>query len=244
MNTAEHSRRGCFLRTRAGIVCFILLVTAVAAVVPMLLPGAVGGFGSMGLMLLLIFGGRAFKGSGPAEIGLGRPASWARTLGLALVYSLVAFVVFRLTLEGVFERLTGTERDLSRFAALEGDLPALLIELPIIWVAAAFFEEVYYRGFLITQIAALFGAQAPARQSALGLWVGTLVSAVLFAAVHGYQSLSGVLLTGVGALFFTWIFLRHGRNLWIPMLVHGIHDSSAMAFFYLGIYDRVTGLLF
>jgi membrane protease YdiL (CAAX protease family) len=108
----------------------------------------------------------------------------------------------------------------------------------MLWITAAFFEEVMFRGFLITNVEQILGNRK-------GSWiVGLIVSSLIFALVHGYQGVSGVVLTGVAALFLGLIFLFHGRNLWIPIFTHGLTDSSAAFLFYFDTYDQVTGVIF
>ncbi len=232
------SRLGAFLRSRPGRLAGLVAVTAVGIAGTALLPQPVGGGVVLVAVLAMVFGIAHAQGSTLGTLGLGRPASWRRTLGLAVLWSVTAFVLFRLVLEGVLERWTGVERDLSRFAYLEGDEGALLRLLPVLWLTAAFFEEVFFRGFLIPQIAALFARRR------LGLAVGVAISSFLFAALHSYQAMSGVLLTLAGAFFLASIFVAHRQNLWIPMLVHGLFDTSGALLVYLGAYERVTRWLF
>jgi membrane protease YdiL (CAAX protease family) len=211
---------------------------AVGFGVPQLIQSEAGGFISMILLLAIIFFSGWLKGTGLREIGLNRPESWPRSLLLGLLYALVIFLLFRIALEPILENLTGVERDLSRFDYLKGNLGALANTLVMLWITAAFFEEVMFRGFLITNVEQILGNRK-------GSWiVGLIVSSLIFALVHGYQGVSGVVLTGVAALFLGLIFLFHGRNLWIPIFTHGLTDSSAAFLFYFDTYDQVTGVIF
>ena len=128
---------GAFLSSRPGILAGLAATIVSGFAGAALLPTPWNGGVVMVVLLALVFAiTRAQRGRVPG-LGLGRPASWPRTLGLAVAWSAVAFVVFRLLLEGLLERWTGVERDLSRFAFLEGDVGALLRTLPLLWVTAA-----------------------------------------------------------------------------------------------------------
>jgi CAAX protease family protein len=226
-----------FLRHPAGRSLALVVVSA-TAFLPALVPEPLGVYLAMALMTVLIFGVTKAQGDGVAGVGLARPRSWGRTLALGVLYFGAAFLLLRVGLEPLLERWTGVERDLSRFAYLEGNGAALLQTLVMLWLTAGFWEELYFRGFLVPQIAALGGGRR------LGWALGIVLSSAAFAAAHGYQSVSGVVLTGVGGALLGGVFVAHGRNLWIPIVVHTLHDASGALFIYLGIYEHVTHLLF
>lgn len=193
---------------------------------------------SMLLTLVVIYLVGYFKGTGFAEIGLNRPESWIKTIWLGFVYAIVIFLLFRITLEPLLENVTGTERDLSRFDFLKGNLPALLQTLLLLWITAGFIEEVLFRGFLVTNIASMLSYKRA------GWILGVVVSSAIFALAHGYQGLSGILLTGSAGAFFVLIFLLNRKNLWVAIFAHGFTDSSGAIMVYLDVYDQVTSWLF
>lgn len=84
-------------------------------------------------------------------------------------------------------------------------------------VAAAFFEELYFRGFLYGQ---LF------RHTAIGFIASVLLGALLFGLIHLYQSndageLVGIfLITFLGAVLFAWAYTEWNYNLWVPIMLH------------------------
>lgn len=84
-------------------------------------------------------------------------------------------------------------------------------------VAAGFFEELYFRGFLFGQ---LF------RYTRLGFVGSVLAGAILFGLAHLYQGSSleetaGVfLITFAGGILFAWVFAEWQYNLWVPVFLH------------------------
>ncbi|WP_343632972.1 type II CAAX endopeptidase family protein [Fluviicola sp.] len=119
-------------------------------------------------------------------------------------------------------------------------------EILITAVAAAFFEEFIFRGFLFGQ---LF------RFTKLGFIPAILLGAFLFAAMHLYQSNDLPVLIGVfsttfmGAVLFAWLFAEWNFNLWIPVFLHFFMNLAWMLFavsdnafggFYANIFRLLT----
>jgi hypothetical protein len=90
-------------------------------------------------------------------------------------------------------------------------------------VFAAFFEELYYRGVFFGQIF---------RKTRLGFLPSLLVSAIIFASLHMYQSQDFATLTGIffttfmGAGLFAWLYVEWNYNLWVPIGLHFFMNLS------------------
>nr|WP_294859809.1 CPBP family intramembrane glutamic endopeptidase [uncultured Fluviicola sp.] len=120
-----------------------------------------------------------------------------------------------------------------------------LNEVLITGVAAAFFEEFIFRGFLFGQ---LF------RYTKLGFVPSILLGAFLFAAMHLYQSndlptLIGVFFTTfLGAVLFAWLFVEWNYNLWISIFLHFFMNLAWMIFAvsnnaFGGVYANIFRIL-
>lgn len=100
-------------------------------------------------------------------------------------------------------------------------------EILIGGVAAAFFEEFIFRGFLFGQ---LF------RFTKLGFIPSILLGAVLFASMHLYQSRNLATLIGIfattfmGAVLFAWLFVEWNLNLWVSIFLHFFMNLAWMLF--------------
>lgn len=94
-------------------------------------------------------------------------------------------------------------------------------------VAAAFFEEVYFRGFLFGQIF---------RNTRIGFIPAVLFGALIFAFGHLYQSqdfgtLIGIFgMTFMGAILFAWVYCEWNYNLWVSIFMHLFMNLSWMLF--------------
>lgn len=90
-------------------------------------------------------------------------------------------------------------------------------------IAAGFFEELYFRGFLFGM---LF------RFSRLGYILSVLVGALLFGSVHIYQGsefnqIVGIfMVTFMGGILFAWVYSEWNYNLWVPIFLHMLMNLS------------------
>ncbi len=168
--------------------------------------------------------------SGWGEYGLRRPPSWKRTLVLALMGAAVLHVLIRMLKPLITEHITGAPLDISRFEAVRGDFPALLLGLLIVWTVAAFGEEMVFRGYVLNRTADLIGLPGLSRW----LWA-VLLSSLVFGLGHIYQGWTGVILSGIAGMVYCGAYFLDGRCIWAPILIHGIYDTSAFLILFFGL---------
>jgi membrane protease YdiL (CAAX protease family) len=107
-----------------------------------------------------------------------------------------------------------------RWGDVAGNLPHYILWLAIVWTAAAFGEEMFFRGYLITRLQSVFP----------GGWPGSVLAVVIPALIFGYghfyyQGWRGAVVTGAIGLAFGTMFLLFKRNLWPLVLLHGVIDT-------------------
>jgi membrane protease YdiL (CAAX protease family) len=157
------------------------------------------------------------RGDRFVTLGIARPTSWKRTILLALAGTVVLFVVGGLLQALVLPLfLDQTAADTSRFDAIRGNPLELVRVLLVVWVTAAFGEEVVYRGFLIPRLARLFGDGRHAGA------IAVVVGAVGFGFLHLYQGAAGVILTGWTGIVLGALYLLADRNIWAAVFAHGL----------------------
>ena len=94
-------------------------------------------------------------------------------------------------------------------------------------VAAAFFEELYYRSFLFGQVF---------RYTRLGFILSVLVGAFMFGFIHVSQGnameewIGVFLITFLGGILFSWLYVEWNYNLWVPIFVHMLMNLSFVIF--------------
>ncbi|HWY40154.1 MAG TPA: type II CAAX endopeptidase family protein [Chthoniobacterales bacterium] len=155
-----------------------------------------------------------------ADIGLKRPRSWLRAIGIGVVLAAIFFAAI------YFSEKAGFHRELSRFSALQGNLHLTLITLFYVLIGAGFYEEFMFRGFLMQSLAMFFGGSRAA------WWVALIIQALLFGASHAYQNPLGMLITGTLGFLLGLLVILSGRNLWAAIIAHGLFDASRSILFY------------
>jgi membrane protease YdiL (CAAX protease family) len=209
----------------------ILGVTQVLLVVSELVFGGAtatgGAVGWLGLMLgaALVYGTLSLRDAGWSTVGLGRPRSWPLTLLFGLATAVAVVIVANFLLTRVILPVVG-QPDSSRFAALSGNPVLLALGLFSVWTAAAFGEEIIFRGYLIGRLAGLLGG------SPVAWGVAVLLSSIIFGAIHFYQGLAGVVITGSVGLLFGIAYVALQRSLWPLVIAHGLIDTLSFIQIY------------
>jgi hypothetical protein len=102
--------------------------------------------------------------------------------------------------------------------------------IALIWILAAFGEELVYRGYLMNRVADL-------GHSTRSAWIVSLfVISVLFGLSHYQQGLTGIIEEGSDGLILGLMYLAYGRNLAIPIVAHGVCDTLDIALLFMGKY--------
>lgn len=162
-------------------------------------------------------------------VGLRRPINWLRTIVLGVligvVWQLLEFwIIDPLILQG------GASMDLSQFEKVRGNIPNLIANALIGgWMFGAFMEEMVLRGYMISRFVDLLG------DNRRGLTVGVLVSSILFAIGHMNLGIGAVIENFIFALVMAGLYLASKRNLWLPIIAHGVCNSMGFYFIYLGL---------
>ena len=119
------------------------------------------------------------------------------------------------------------DHNLSSLDDIRGDFGSYLGMMTMMWVFAAFGEELLFHGYYMKQFAKLFGDTKKA-------WIlsGVLI-AIYFGISHGYQGLSGIIGVGIGSLFFAALYYKNKTNLLLLVLIHGIYDSIWITLIYM-----------
>lgn len=164
------------------------------------------------------------RGLGWREMGLRRPQNWRRTVALGGGAGVLLQAFSAGLINPLLTRLAGPP-DLGDYALLEGNLLLFLITLLIMWLTAAFAEEVAFRGYLLNRLA-----------DGVGWPLALVITTALFGWVHLGAGAASALEALVTGLMFGLVYLANSRNLWTAVLAHGVSNTLALLLIYLGLY--------
>ncbi|MBN2385503.1 MAG: CPBP family intramembrane metalloprotease [Anaerolineales bacterium] len=167
--------------------------------------------------------------NGWRQLGLNRPTSWLGAIGAGAVVGLVCQAVSIGLIVPGLSRLTHRPLDLGQFAALHESVPQLILWLTTSWTIGAFGEELVYRGYLLNRVADLFKV----RQA--GWIMGLIGSSALFGLGHAYQGIPGIFETFLFGCGMAGLYLAGRRNIWLPVIAHGVYDTVALVLIFLGL---------
>lgn len=146
-----------------------------------------------------------------------------------LLVVLLAYVVLESSMDFIVQpaitKLFNEPADYSAFAMLKGNTALYMKWLCLMWLSAAFGEELFFRSYIIAQLQRIMGNRPV---------LHILISAVLFALPHIYQGVSGAVTTFVFGVCFGFIYVRW-KNSWINILVHGLIDTVFLTLSYFGL---------
>lgn len=188
-------------------------------------------FSPLGVWLVVMLIRILFEKNGLSwkDIGLSQPQNLAATVVYAIAFCLVVLPLISLIIEAL--ATAGAPRpDVSAFESLQGNTVLyLLFMLFVVWGSAAVGEEIIARGFLFRRFEDVLGGQQVP-------WIWPcLAQALVFGAAHLYQGFTGFVITSLAGFFLGILFVFTGRNLWAPILAHGLVDTISVTLLYWGV---------
>jgi len=223
---APRDRLGALLRGNRLVAGLELLI------VPLLLALKAAGALRNPSFALLLLGWLSLwiRRSGWRQVGMARPAHWPRTVLAGILIGIAYNALDIRVLIPLLHRLTGEPLELEQFSSLQGNVGVLLLWLAVTWTLAAFGEEMAWRGYGLNRLADVFGRKGWSWAPSVAL------VSVAFGFAHGAQGVTGILDNLLAGLLFSALFLASGRNLWLPILAHGVVDTSSFVLLYLGFH--------
>ena len=162
------------------------------------------------------------SGGSYRALGLKRPASWWATIGWTAAGLVLAWAGTAAVGAAIHTLTNWPPLDVGYIrTSIEGNSAAWLMWMVlVVWGSAAFGEELLSRGFLLDRFWTIAG------RGRAGLGVAVVLQATTFGLLHAIQGPTGIVVTAWIGLVFAGIWLALGRNLWAPILAHGISDSD------------------
>ncbi len=167
------------------------------------------------------------------DVGLARFRSWPVTLGLGAAIGIGMELLQLFVTQPLLVSVTKTAPDLSFFRRLVGNPKLLVVMLLLVWILAAFGEELVYRGFVLNRLADLGRGTKAA-------WVASLLfMSIAFGFHHYQQGITGIIDEGLMGFLLGLGYLACDRKLAVPIVAHGVQDTVDMVLLYLGKYPGI-----
>ncbi len=183
------------------------------------------------VLVLLVLGwiSLRLRDGGWKAAGLNRPNSWWKTVALAVGAAAVLQLGSEMVVGRLASRIWPAPQHISHaLASVALGWRQMSTTLLLVWIFAAFGEELAYRGYLLTRAADVLG------RSNAGYGLAMIGVAVLFGFGHYYKGPAGVLDSTYSGLVLGCAYLLSGRNLWAAILAHGISDTFAVLMLFMG----------
>ena len=183
------------------------------------------------VLILFVFFVASFwlRDGGWSVAGLKRPESWGKTVLMAITAAAVLQVGSELVIQPLASHFWHSPESVSSALKIPvHDWKVGLRSLAIVWIFAGFGEETGYRGYLLTRAADL------GNRSKIVYIVAMLYVALLFGLGHVYKGPAGIMDSTYSGLVLGGIYLLSGRNLWVPILAHGMSDTVAVVAIFMG----------
>lgn len=178
------------------------------------------------------------RGESWRALGLRRPGGWKSVL---LVLPQAALGIVAILGTGVGVTAVGEAAGLwstdmpadgieARWGDIQGNLQVYLLWMVVAWVSGGLFEELFFRGFMVSRLKLAFGG------SVLASVFAVVLPALVFGYGHFYyQGIRGLVVTGMIGVTLGTLYLLYKRNLWPLILAHGVVDSLAFTAMYLDL---------
>jgi membrane protease YdiL (CAAX protease family) len=171
-------------------------------------------------------------------VGLGPPASWLATIGLAVAW-LALMLAYSPLADRIATRLVTAPPTLGAFRALQESKLKLVLGIVIAWILGGFLEELVFRGIVLQAIVAFLLAWLP---PLLAIAIAVLAAAIGAGVLHLYQGRRAAIIITQLSVLFGVLFVIGGYNLWTVILCHGLYDTIAFVRFASGKskYSKVS----
>jgi len=167
------------------------------------------------------------------DVGLAGVRRWGPVLAAGVLAGVGIELLELFITQPLLVRIIGKMPDLSALHGLRGNAEYLLLGLLLSWTLAAFGEETVYRGYLMNRVA---GRGNNSRAA----WIASLVLVnLLFGYSHLGQGITGQIENAIDGLLLGLLYLGCGRNLWAPIIAHGITDTVDILLLFMGKYPGV-----
>lgn len=178
-------------------------------------------FFGLGIIFLILQGSKFDW----ARFGIGQKIT-GKTFVKSLIITIILFIVFSFLIDPLLIKWFG-DFELSSINDIRGNLLGFIVLMGIVWVFAAFGEEILFRGYYMKALAELLGNNNKA-------WIfSAIITSLYFGISHAYQGITGIVSVFLWSFVISMIFNKNRNNLLLLVLIHGIYDTIGITLIYL-----------
>jgi membrane protease YdiL (CAAX protease family) len=168
------------------------------------------------------------------NVGLNGEQPFVKVLLIGVLFGIGMEALELFATQRLLTKLLNKGPDLDEFRRLIGNTTLLIIAVTLAWVLAAFGEETVWRGYFMNRLTDIFG------RSRTGWIVSAVLITLLFGLAHFPQGPTGVIENIIDGAILAALYFATGRNLWAPIIAHGIQDTVDVLLIYLGQYPGLS----
>ena len=173
------------------------------------------------------------RGVSWSSVGFSRPTSWWSVLAWGLAAGVAMECLELFATQPLLMHLLHAPPDLSILSDLRGSVILLAVVLLLTWTLAAFGEELVWRGYILNRIADVISLPR------LRWPIAVAISSAVFGLAHFDQGWTGILENAVDGALLAVLYFASGRNLWLPIIAHGVTDSIDSLLIFSGHYPTM-----
>ena len=170
------------------------------------------------------------RGQSWRSVGLCRPLNWARVLLLGTAVGGLMEGAELFITQPLLTRAFHRPPDLSAVSGLHSNIGMLAVGELLTWTLAAFGEELVWRAYLLNRVADVLG------QTGLAWAISAALNSVAFGVAHFDQGVTGIAENVIDGALLCCLYFAGGRNLWLPIVAHGITDTLDLVLLFSGHY--------
>jgi len=173
------------------------------------------------------------RGVSWSSVGFSRPTNWRSVLAWGLAAGVAMECLELFATQPLLMHLLHAPPDLSVLSYLRDNAILLAVALLLTWTLAAFGEELVWRGYILNRIADVISLPRLRWPTAVA------ISSAVFGLAHLDQGWSGILENAIDGALLAGLYFASGRNLWLPIVAHGVTDSIDSVLMFSGHYPTM-----
>jgi hypothetical protein len=176
----------------------------------------------------------AIRGQRWRAVGLRIPNDWQRHLLIGILVGASMELLELFVTQPLLVAVTGKYADFKDLEGMVGNIRLLLLAVAASWVLAAVGEELVWRGYILNRVLDALG------RTRIGWALSVAIVSLAFGLAHAPQGVTGVAENTIDGALLAVVYVACGRNLFAPIIAHGIADTIDVLIIFAGRYPGMN----